>query len=45
MGKIYANFSGEIVTSSSILDHRDMVAGAIMDGMQMLNFPRPVTLG
>ena len=22
MGKIYANFSGEIVTSSSVLDHR-----------------------
>ena len=24
LGKIYANFSGEIVTSSSVLDHPDV---------------------
>ena len=25
LGKIYANFSGEIVTSSSVLDHREKI--------------------
>ena len=40
LGKIYANFSGEIVTSSSVLIHRDIITLSELIPGELLTFRR-----